>query len=164
MEDYNRGPPPPNPQSTPFLPNYLQPLPPEAYANGLYQPGEMPLGMPLGVGAYDMMFPDGVQMGQPQDLQSPAMSRPMQTPYSPVQQPPIPAPEPESPQGVPKQKSKRRSKNDINGRDYRCGCGKTYLSYPALYTHIKTKHNGQNPPGTPMFQSCRGRGRPRKVD
>ena len=41
-----------------------------------------------------------------------------------------------------KAKHKRRSKNDNQGRDFRCGCGKRYLSYPALYTHIKTKHEG----------------------
>jgi hypothetical protein len=29
-----------------------------------------------------------------------------------------------------------------------CGCGKRYLSYPALYTHIKTKHEGRQPEGT----------------
>ncbi len=64
-----------------------------------------------------------------------------------------------------RQKHKRRSKNDLKGRDYQCGCGKRYLSYPALYTHIKTKHGGQNPKGTnaPQYQSGRGRGRPRKV-
>lgn len=63
-----------------------------------------------------------------------------------------------------RRRHKRRSKNDLKGRDYQCGCGKRYLSYPALYTHIKTKHNGQNPKGTnaPQYQSKRGRGRPRK--
>ena len=35
-------------------------------------------------------------------------------------------------------------------------CGKSYLSYPALYTHIKTKHN------TTGQASARGRGRPKK--
>jgi hypothetical protein len=35
-------------------------------------------------------------------------------------------------------KGKRRSKNDVDGRDFKCKfCDKTYLSYPALYTHIK---------------------------
>ena len=35
-------------------------------------------------------------------------------------------------------KGKRRSKNDVEGRDFKCNfCPKTYLSYPALYTHIK---------------------------
>jgi hypothetical protein len=64
----------------------------------------------------------------------------------------------------PGTKQKRRSKNDSNGRDYVCGCGKTYLSYPALYTHIKTKHNGKTPDGTNanQVQNGRGRGRPRK--
>ena len=36
------------------------------------------------------------------------------------------------------QKGKRRSKNDVEGRDFKCSfCTKTYLSYPALYTHVK---------------------------
>jgi len=63
-----------------------------------------------------------------------------------------------------KPKQKRRSKYDPNGRDYVCGCGKTYLSYPALYTHLKTKHNNTIPDGTNTtnFQPGRGRGRPRK--
>lgn len=42
----------------------------------------------------------------------------------------------------------RRSRKDEQGRDYVCGCGKRYLSYPALYTHIKTKHDGHQPEGT----------------
>ncbi len=28
----------------------------------------------------------------------------------------------------------------LKSRDYICACGKTYLSYPALFTHIKQKH------------------------
>jgi hypothetical protein len=28
-------------------------------------------------------------------------------------------------------------------RGYGCPCGKTYLSYPALFTHIKQKHDGK---------------------
>ena len=65
----------------------------------------------------------------------------------------------------PGQKQKRRSKNDYKGRNFKCGCGKTYLSYPALYTHIKTKHNGKMPDGTNANQEekkVKGRGRPRK--
>ena len=60
---------------------------------------------------------------------------------------------------------RRRSKNDQNGRSYKCGCGKMYLSYPALYTHIKTKHDMVQPAGTygPQFRNGRGRGRPRKM-
>ena len=34
-------------------------------------------------------------------------------------------------------KRKRRKKNEGGKRDHICGCGKAYLSYPALYTHIK---------------------------
>ena len=29
-----------------------------------------------------------------------------------------------------------------------CGCGKAYLSYPALYTHVKNKHDGIFPIGS----------------
>ena len=63
-----------------------------------------------------------------------------------------------------RQVNKRRSKNDNQGRDFKCKyCEKTYLSYPALYTHMKQKHSKgpdgeqRNPP-----TSGRGRGRPRK--
>ncbi|CAG9316758.1 unnamed protein product [Blepharisma stoltei] len=42
-------------------------------------------------------------------------------------------------------KQKRRSRYDQKGRIHKCGCGKAYLSYPALFTHIKTKHDRQNP-------------------
>lgn len=42
------------------------------------------------------------------------------------------------------EKRKRRTRNDGDGRNFSCTCGKSYLSYPALYTHIKTKHNGKS--------------------
>ena len=29
-----------------------------------------------------------------------------------------------------------------------CGCKKEYLSYPALYTHVKLKHDGKFPQGS----------------
>jgi hypothetical protein len=46
---------------------------------------------------------------------------------------------------------KRKSKNDkLEERCFRCGCGKDYLSYPALYTHIKNKHNKIPPNGTTL--------------
>lgn len=67
-------------------------------------------------------------------------------------------------EGTGKKKQKRRSKNDIHGRDYKCTfCDKTYLSYPALYTHMKNKH-AKGPDGQPLiaFNSGRGRGRPKK--
>eukprot|EP00331_Platyophrya_macrostoma_P006498 CAMPEP_0176416370 /NCGR_PEP_ID=MMETSP0127-20121128/6311_1 /TAXON_ID=938130 /ORGANISM="Platyophrya macrostoma, Strain WH" /LENGTH=317 /DNA_ID=CAMNT_0017796443 /DNA_START=15 /DNA_END=968 /DNA_ORIENTATION=- len=65
-----------------------------------------------------------------------------------------------------RQKAKRRSKNDGDDRNYTCGCGKSYLSYPALYTHIKTKHDGVPPTGTSQNQvnGKSGRGRPKKED
>ena len=59
---------------------------------------------------------------------------------------------------------KRRSKNDNWGRDFNCKyCDKQYLSYPALYTHIKQKHS-KGPDGevVSLPTSGRGRGRPKK--
>ena len=61
------------------------------------------------------------------------------------------------------QKNKRRSKRDKTGRNYICGCGKNYLSYPALYTHIKNKHEGVSPSGTTLQPQSRVKpGRPPK--
>lgn len=57
-------------------------------------------------------------------------------------------------------KHKRRRRADVANRNYTCGCGKSYLSYPALYTHLKQKHNGKQPLGTKLPSSLRGR-RPR---
>lgn len=49
--------------------------------------------------------------------------------------------DPDNQDGSIKNKQKRRSKNDFTGRDHKCTyCDKTYLSYPALYTHMKNKH------------------------
>ena len=53
-------------------------------------------------------------------------------------------------------KPKRRSLNDKKGRSFICKiCNKSYLSYSALYTHCKGKHNSTD-------VSDRARGRPRK--
>lgn len=42
----------------------------------------------------------------------------------------------------PKKKRYRRcSKEDKTPRDFLCGCGRGYYSYPALYTHIKSKNH-----------------------
>lgn len=41
------------------------------------------------------------------------------------------------------EKHRRRARNDPHNRDFICPCGKSYLSYPALFTHIKQKHNGR---------------------
>ena len=51
----------------------------------------------------------------------------------------------------------RRSKHELEGRNFTCDCGKSYLSQPALNFHIKKKH--------PEFlegEPQRTRGRPRK--
>ena len=58
---------------------------------------------------------------------------------------------------IEKTKRRRRGKNEINDRNYRCpDCDKCYLSGPALTTHRKNKHgygtNGEK----------RNRGRPKK--
>lgn len=42
----------------------------------------------------------------------------------------------------------RRPRNAGGERNYSCGCSKAYLSYPALYTHVKNKHNGIFPIGS----------------
>lgn len=62
-----------------------------------------------------------------------------------------------------KRRAKRRSKNDLDGRDYKWSfCPKTYLSYPALYTHMKTKHSKGSDGQHLLLNSGRGRGRPKK--
>lgn len=56
------------------------------------------------------------------------------------------------------EKRQRRSKNDTDGRNFKCShCGKSYLSQPALTNHIKSKHKQDDPDFIK-----RGRGRPRK--
>ena len=58
----------------------------------------------------------------------------------------------------------RRTK-DADGRNHKCSfCAKTYLSYPALYTHLKNKH-AKGPDGNPIaaLNVGRGRGRPKKI-
>lgn len=47
-------------------------------------------------------------------------------------------------QGQPR----KRVRNSSGQRTYICGCSKTYLSYPAIYTHVKNKHGGTYPPGS----------------
>ena len=42
----------------------------------------------------------------------------------------------------------RKLKTFGEARDFKCGCGKTYLSYMALYLHIAQKHNKVTPMGT----------------
>ena len=48
--------------------------------------------------------------------------------------------------GDVKEEKTRKTRNDQEGREFICGaCKGGYLSYPALYTHIKTKHGGIAP-------------------
>lgn len=60
-------------------------------------------------------------------------------------------------------KKKRRSKLLDQGEQFRCGCGKSYLSYAALFTHLKNSHDKITPPGTNIpFKKKEGRrGRPK---
>ena len=41
------------------------------------------------------------------------------------------------------EKSIGDSKQKEAERSYGCPCGKTYLSHPALFTHVKQKHEGK---------------------
>lgn len=86
----------------------------------------------------------------------------IRNPYFPQTQPQVQytSAQPQNPGQSMKTKGKRRSKNETEGRNYKCNqCDRTYLSYPALYTHIKTKHSVQ---GEAPMTSGRGRGRPKK--
>lgn len=38
--------------------------------------------------------------------------------------------------------SSKRIRNSKGQRDYICGCSKAYLSYAAIYTHVRNKHGG----------------------
>jgi hypothetical protein len=59
------------------------------------------------------------------------------------------------------QRGKEGQKVKDDRRMYKCSrCGKSYLSYPALYTHTKIKH--LQPGETPSITNGRMRGRPRK--
>lgn len=62
-----------------------------------------------------------------------------------------------------KKKKERRTKDENYQRNYVCGCGKSYLSYAALYTHAKTKHNGTFPNGTTTLHKKK-QGRPKKEE
>lgn len=69
-------------------------------------------------------------------------------------------------------KIKKKPRNTkVGERNYICGgCQRDYKSYPALYLHIKRKHNGVRPLNTrtskPMSPVARDKihtGRPQKV-
>lgn len=133
-----------NSNTNPYYAPYMQPLFPDAYQNGMFNQNEVPMTIPMPNPGF-------------QDI-NPPVGQNLMVEEAVVQHATPPA-EPEQ----AKPKPKRRSKNEKNGRDHKCGCGKTYLSYPALYTHIKTKHGGKNPNGIDQQPSSRTRGRPKKV-
>eukprot|EP00347_Sterkiella_histriomuscorum_P007733 403347763 len=58
---------------------------------------------------------------------------------------------------------KRRSRNEQSGRDFKCQvCDRTYLSYPAMYTHMKNKHAIDPSGGLFSNNQQRSRGRPKR--
>ena len=61
-------------------------------------------------------------------------------------------------------KKKRRSKKDSDGRSYTCECGKSYLSYQALYTHKRTKHTDSQQQIDETPKKKRGRPKGLKLD
>ena len=54
----------------------------------------------------------------------------------------------ESQNEIREKSKKRRPRSATGERNYGCGCGKAYLSYPALYTHVKNKHKSVFPIGS----------------
>lgn len=65
--------------------------------------------------------------------------------------------------GTPR--TKRRSKNDSQGRTHKCNqWDKSYLSYPALYTHRKQKHNNNDAETPRQSVASNRKGRPPKVE
>lgn len=47
---------------------------------------------------------------------------------------------------------KKRIRSCHGKRDFICGCGKAYLSYPAIYTHVRNKHEGEFPKNSQHVQ------------
>ena len=60
-------------------------------------------------------------------------------------------------QSFPKKRRERKGRDQIIGRNFICGCGKSYLSYAALYTHAKTKHSGVFPAGTSTLKKSKNK-------
>ena len=97
-------------------------------------------------GEYSVYTPTGYQQMPPQPI--PGMpinaSVKMENPYT--NQPQVPCPTMAQQNSLTmKAKTKRRPKNETEGRIYRCSkCDRAYLSYPALYAHNKSKHSAQS--------------------
>ncbi|EAR97705.2 hypothetical protein TTHERM_00621250 (macronuclear) [Tetrahymena thermophila SB210] len=62
------------------------------------------------------------------------------------------------------QPKQRRSRSDNHNREFLCGCGKSYLSGAALYTHVKQKHGGiaQNGSQQPSASAGNAKGKSKK--
>jgi len=69
-------------------------------------------------------------------------------------------------------KIQKKARNESDGdKNFICGgCERGYKSYPALYLHVKRKHNGIIPPNTQTLRAARPAlhisvqpGRPNKV-
>ena len=65
-----------------------------------------------------------------------------------------------------KKQRKRRTLSETSKRDFVCGCGKSYVSYPAIYLHVQRKHNCEWPENTvipekPSSEDKVKRGRPK---
>jgi len=62
---------------------------------------------------------------------------------------------------LPQQEEGERKQAEEPARVFQCSCGKTYMSYSALYSHNKQKHGGE-PTNLPSGRGGRKRGRPPK--
>lgn len=125
---------------------------PRQYMGGMPYSGEFAGYMPGDYPSVPTQQMSGLPMAAAQIRNSYFPQPQPQVQYTPAQ--------PQNPGQSMKIKGKRRSKNETEGRNYKCNqCERTYLSYPALYTHIKTKHSVQ---GEAPMTSGRGRGRPKK--
>ncbi len=90
----------------------------------------------------------------------PAMRPTMQVPVSAPAQIPSPAPPSPSPEPSIKKSDNKQSHKRDHGV-YKCTkCERTYLSYPALYTHMKIKH--PQPKSANPAAKTTNRGRPKK--
>ena len=98
--------------------------------------------------AYNSLIPNQIQITQEMDIQNENQNdNSTQNKVENVK---------ESEPILHKKIRKRATKKESDIRNYKCTfCDKSYLSYPALYTHCKQKHNTNN-------HSGRNRGRPKK--
>ncbi len=75
-------------------------------------------------------------------------------------------PPPADADNAEKKPRKRRTLDETSKRDFVCGCGKKYVSYPAIYLHVQRKHTGEWPENTILPQKNEGndkiqKGRPK---